>query len=119
MQKKHLRFGLGFKVLMSTRRGQAAQMTLPPGGMEGGAGNRHGGTDQWLFVVSGTGKAMVEGRPHRLRAGVLLLIERGERHQIHNTGRLPLKTLNFYAPRAYTAGGNELRAARPDPRRRR
>jgi len=27
--------------------------------------------------------------------------------------------LNFYAPRAYTAGGNELRAARPDPRRRR
>lgn len=113
MQKKHLRFGRGFKVLMGTRRGQAAQMTLPPGGMEGGPGNRHRGADQWLYVVSGSGQAMVKGRVHRLHAGVLLLIERGERHQIRNTGRLPLKTLNFYAPPAYTAAGNERRAARP------
>lgn len=104
MKKKHLRFGRGFSVLMGTRRGQVAQMTLAPGQIEGGPNNRHDGADQWLFVVSGRGVAMVNGRPHTLRAGTLLMIERGERHQIRNTGRLPLKTLNFYAPRTYTSG---------------
>ena len=116
MQRKHLRFGKGFKIVMGTRRGQAAQMTLAPGGIEGGPGNRHGGADQWLFVVSGRGVALVEGKPHPLRTGSLLLIERGERHQIRNTGRGLLKTLNFYAPPAYTASGNELPAAKPSGR---
>jgi len=113
MKIKHPRFGLGFKVLMGTRRGQAAQMTLAPGAVEGGPYNRHGGADQWLYVISGRGMAMIEGRQQALRAGTLLLIERGERHQIRNTGRTPLKTLNFYAPPAYTASGNELPAAKP------
>jgi hypothetical protein len=30
------------------------------------------------------------------RARTLLLIERGEAHEIRNTGRRPLRTLNFY-----------------------
>lgn len=116
MQRKHLRFGKGFKIVMGTRRGQAAQMTLAPGEVEGGPGNRHGGADQWLFVVSGRGVALVEGTPHPLRAGSLLLIERGERHQIRNTGRGLLKTLNFYGPPAYTASGRQLPAAKPSSR---
>ena len=100
MQRKHLRFGKGFKIVMGTRRGQAAQMTLAPGGIEGGPGNRHGGADQWLFVVSGRGVALVEGKPHPLRAGSLLLIERGERHLIRNTGR---GLLNYFRL-AYNCG---------------
>jgi mannose-6-phosphate isomerase-like protein (cupin superfamily) len=43
-----------------------------------------------------------------LRAGTLLLIERGERHEIRNTGRAPLRTLNVYVPPAYRKDGNEL-----------
>ncbi len=52
--------------------------------------------------------------PERHRA--LLLIERGERHEIRNTGRQLLKTLNFYSPPAYTAAGDELPAAKPSGR---
>ena len=37
-----------------------------------------------------------------------MLVERGTTHQITNTGRTALKTLNFYVPPAYTKGGNEL-----------
>jgi oxalate decarboxylase/phosphoglucose isomerase-like protein (cupin superfamily) len=48
-----------------------------------------------------------------LQPGVMLLIERHDRHEIRNTGRAPLKTLNYYSPPAYTAAGNELPAARP------
>ncbi len=30
------------------------------------------------------------------------------KHEIKNTGKVPLKTLNFYVPAAYTSGGDEL-----------
>jgi oxalate decarboxylase/phosphoglucose isomerase-like protein (cupin superfamily) len=38
----------------------------------------------------------------------LLLIERGEAHEIRNTGRRPLRMLNFYIPPAYRANGDPL-----------
>lgn len=106
MKSRQLRFGRGFRVAFQVRRAQAAEMVLQPGGSEGGPQNRHRGADQWLFVASGTGVAVVEGRRVPLKAGRLLVIERGERHQIRNTGRTPLKTLNFYYPPAFDAGGD-------------
>ena len=94
MPARQLRFGKGFSVALSNKRGQAATMVIAPGDAEGGPDNRHRGADQWLFVVSGTGVATLAGRRHRLRAGSLLLIERGTTHEIRNVGRTPLKTLN-------------------------
>ena len=108
MNRATARFGTGFKVLIGNRRAQAATMTLGPGDCEGGPDNRHRGADQWLFVEAGTGAALVNGRRVPLRAGSLILIERGERHEIRNTGRTPLRTLNIYVPPAYTKGGDEL-----------
>jgi mannose-6-phosphate isomerase-like protein (cupin superfamily) len=108
MRHKHLQFGNGFRVVLGDRHSQAAQMTLGPGEAEGGPDNRHRGADQWLFVVSGTGRAVVNGKRIGLRAGTLLLIRRGEAHQIRNTGAGPLRTLNIYVPPAYTEGGDEL-----------
>lgn len=88
-------------------------MVIAPGESEGGPDNRHRGADQWLFVVSGIGRATVNGRKRALRKGSLLLIERGERHEIENTSRKePLVTINFYVPPAFTAGGDELPAGR-------
>ena len=83
-------------------------MTLRAGATEGGADNRHRGADQWLFVEAGNGLAIVNGTRIRLRRGTLVLIERGDRHEIRNTGRTPLKTLNVYVPPAYTKDGDEL-----------
>jgi mannose-6-phosphate isomerase-like protein (cupin superfamily) len=108
MPHRHLRFGQGFRVVMGNDRSQAAQMTLSPGESEGGPDNRHRGADQWLFVVSGTGEATVNGKSHPLTEGALLLIERGETHEIRNTGTQPLRTLNAYVPPAYTSEGEEL-----------
>jgi mannose-6-phosphate isomerase-like protein (cupin superfamily) len=113
MKHKLLRFGQGFRVAIGNGRSQAAEMTLGPGDSEGGPDNRHRGSDQWLYVVSGTGRAVVNGRRYRLRAGTLLLIERGDMHEIRNTGRQQLRTLNVYVPPAYTKGGEELPRGRP------
>ena len=113
MKRKHLRFGRGFRVALGNRRSQAAAMVLAPGKSEGDSRNRHRGADQWLYVVSGTGRATVNRRRYALRAGTLLLIERGDEHEILNTGRGLLRTLNFYVPPAYRSDGEELPAGKP------
>jgi mannose-6-phosphate isomerase-like protein (cupin superfamily) len=88
-------------------------MVLAAGETEGGSGNAHRGSDQWLFVLSGSGTARVAGRRQVLRPGTLLLIERGVEHEIRNTARTPLKTLNLYVPPAYAASGDPLPRGRP------
>lgn len=116
MHRTSLRFGKGFKIVLGNARGQAATMVIAPGDAEGHAGNRHRGADQWLLVVGGTGRATVNGRHYRLKARVLLLIERGDRHEIRNDGTAPLVTLNFYVPPAYRANETERPAGKPAER---
>ena len=108
MKRKLLRFGVGFRVAIGNRRSQAAEMVMKPGKGEGDPRNRHRGADQWLFVESGRGIAVVNKRRYALKPGTLLLIEKGDEHEITNTGRTLLKTLNFYVPPAYTSAGDEL-----------
>jgi mannose-6-phosphate isomerase-like protein (cupin superfamily) len=108
MKRAQLPLRKGFRVAFGNRRAQAAEMVIPPGEAEGDPRNRHRGADQWLYVIAGTGRALVNGRRYRLRAGSLLLIEKGDRHEVRNTGRGLLKTLNLYVPPAYRKDGEEL-----------
>lgn len=82
MQSKQVRFGRGFKVLLENSKAQVAQMTI--------------------------------GRARRvaLKRGTLLLVEKGNLHEIRNVGTTPLKTLNFYVPPAYDIAGDERAAGR-------
>jgi mannose-6-phosphate isomerase-like protein (cupin superfamily) len=98
--------------VLGDEHSQAAQMTLGPGETEGGPDNRHRGADQWLFVVSGAGQAVVNGERVELREGMLLLIQRGDKHEIRNTGPGSLKVLNVYIPPASTDDGDELPAGK-------
>jgi mannose-6-phosphate isomerase-like protein (cupin superfamily) len=113
MQRKHLRFGKGFRVALGNARAQAAEMVIPPGEAEGGPENRHRGADQWLYVVSGVGSALVNGKRYPLRPGTLMLIEHQDIHEVRNTGQDLLRTLNVYVPPAYTASGDERPRAKP------
>ena len=95
-----------FNILTSTRDAQAAMMTLRPGqSTSDEPENEHPRSEQWMFVVSGTGRAQVGRRSVHLRAGDLLLIEMRELHRITNEGRKQMVTLNLYAPPAYTSDG--------------
>jgi oxalate decarboxylase/phosphoglucose isomerase-like protein (cupin superfamily) len=105
-----------FQPVAVTRQAQAAVMELRPGGMsDEELSNEHPRCEQWLYVISGTGSATVvskqgQRRQVRLKSGSLLVIERGERHIIRNTGRKLLSTINFYVPPAYSKNG-DLRSA--------
>ena len=116
MKRALLRFGRGFKVVSGNARSQAATMVIAPGDAEGHAGNRHRGADQWLLVVRGSGRATINGHRYALRPRVLLLIERGDRHEIRNDGVEPLVTLNLYVPPAYDSDEKELPAGEPAER---
>ena len=113
MKRKQLRFGRGFRVAIGNKRSQAAEMVIAPGKAEGDRDNRHRGADQWLYILSGTGVATVNDKRYPLKAGSLMLIERGDRHEVRNTGRGLMKTLNFYVPPAYDFDEEELPAGKP------
>src|SRR4029078_13093864 len=103
-----------FELLARTRDIQAAKMTLVPGGTsDEDVTNEHGASEQWLFVISGTGVARIGKRRSslrtvKLRRNSLLVIQKHELHQIRNTGRTQLETINFYAPPAYNANAEPM-----------
>lgn len=114
---KHLKTGkkrTKFDLLVHTRNLQVAMMTLRPGvTSDDEPSNEHSSSEQCLFVISGSGEAKIGKRRSRLRRvkldpGSLLLIEKGEIHQIVNSGKQSLRTINFYAPPAYDAKAEPL-----------
>jgi mannose-6-phosphate isomerase-like protein (cupin superfamily) len=98
MDRAHLSFDRYFDVVMETDEAQVAEMTIEPGRAVGGPDNYHPESDQWLFVVSGTAVATVDGESARLDAGDPLRIEAGEAHGIENDGDEPVETVNVYTP---------------------
>lgn len=97
MKHVEVRVKPGFNVLAETKQSQAATMAIKPGDSEGGPENKHH-ADQWLYVMSGEGEAVVEGQTVELFEGTLLLIAAGETHEIKNNSEETLRTLNIYAP---------------------
>jgi mannose-6-phosphate isomerase-like protein (cupin superfamily) len=106
MKRTKPRLTQEFKVLIG--RSQAAEMVLRASEKEGDSRNQHRGADQWLYVVSGKGMAIVNRARYSLTPGTLLLIERGDKHEIRQTKGSTLRTLNIYVPPAYRADGNPL-----------
>jgi mannose-6-phosphate isomerase-like protein (cupin superfamily) len=49
----------------------------------------------------GDGAAIINGRKLSLKVGTMVLVEAGDTHEIRNTGRSLLKTVNIYLPPAY------------------
>jgi len=101
MKRDTLDFEGFFDVRLTTDDAQGAQMTLSPGQSTGGPDNLHADSDQWCYVVSGSGWATVDGEEVRLDGGDLVVIEAGETHEIGNDGDEPLETLNVYVPPIY------------------
>jgi mannose-6-phosphate isomerase-like protein (cupin superfamily) len=62
----------------------------------------------WIPWNGSAGTRPGDGETVPLKAGTLLLIERGDTHEIRNKGERPLRTLNVYVPPAYTEDGEEL-----------
>ena len=54
--------------------------------------------DQFFRVEEGTGEAVLDGVRSPLRAGFAIVVPAGAKHNIINTGTVPLKLYTLYSP---------------------
>ena len=84
------------KVLHTGPDSQLVVMAIPPGEDIGEEVHAH--TEQTLFFVSGSGKALVDGKDSAIAPGDVYVIHAGVKHNFTNTGTTPLKLYTVYAP---------------------
>ena len=91
------------EVLFTGPKSQLVVMTLQPGediGVE-----THGGTDQFIRVEAGQGKAVLDGQEFALEDGSAVVIPAGTEHNILNTSASePLRLYSIYTPPEHPDG---------------
>jgi len=81
---------------------QIVLMTIPSGEEIGG--EVHEGIDQTLVFEEGEAEAVLEGETFPVRAGQLVLVPAGTRHNFVNRGSGPLRLWTVYAPPEHAPG---------------
>ena len=83
------------QVLYTAKNCQLVVMALEPKGEIGMEVHK---LDQFFRVEEGTGEAVLDGVRTTIRAGFAVLVPAGTKHNIINTGKVPLKLYTLYAP---------------------
>ncbi|ODO05089.1 mannose-6-phosphate isomerase [Cryptococcus wingfieldii CBS 7118] len=82
-------------VLWTGESSQLVLMTIPVGGE---IGEEIHTVDQHLVFTSGTARAIVGGEEKEIKAGDLVIVPQGTKHNFLNTGPTPLSLFTVYAP---------------------
>jgi mannose-6-phosphate isomerase-like protein (cupin superfamily) len=97
------------QVLYTARHSQLVLMALKPKEEIGAEVHQ---LDQFFRVESGSGEAELDGVRTAIKEGFAVLVPAGARHNIVNTGEVPLKLYTLYAPPNHRDGVvHETRAA--------
>jgi mannose-6-phosphate isomerase-like protein (cupin superfamily) len=83
------------RVLYTAKHCQLVVMTLRPNEEIGAEVHT---LDQFFRVEEGTGEAILDGVRTAIQAGFAVIFPAGAKHNIVNTGRVPLKLYTLYAP---------------------
>jgi mannose-6-phosphate isomerase-like protein (cupin superfamily) len=83
------------RVLYTAHHSQLVLMALKPKEEIGAEVHQ---LDQFFRVESGSGEAVLDGVRTAIRDGFAVLVPAGTRHNIVNTGEVPLKLYTLYAP---------------------
>jgi mannose-6-phosphate isomerase-like protein (cupin superfamily) len=90
------------KVLYTGTKSQLVTMSLKPG--EDIGEETHRFVEQTIYLYSGTGKAVLNGVEKPLKAGDVVIITPGTKHNIINTGKISLKIFTVYVPANHIDG---------------
>lgn len=85
--------------------GQFMQMTvmsLLPG--EDIGEEVHNDTDQFLRIEQGTGKAIIGDQEYAVEDDFVIIIPAGMKHNVINTGTIPMKMYSIYTPPEHPKG---------------
>ena len=80
---------------------QVVLMSIEPGS---DIGEKVHGVDQVLAIVEGTGEVALNRQHSPVQADSLVVVPAGTRHNVINTGHLPLKLYTLFAPPAEAPG---------------
>ena len=90
------------RVVYSGRRLQLVLMALQPG--EDIGDEVHTDRDQFFRVEEGKGEVWIDGRKTAIKGGFAILVPAGARHNVKNTGKIPLKLYTLYGPPEHADG---------------
>lgn len=89
------------KVLFTGMHSQLVVMALRPGEEIGEEVHE---VDQFIYLVTGEGQAVVAGTVAPFETGEALCIPAGKLHNVRNTGDSPMKLFTVYSPPEHPAG---------------
>jgi quercetin dioxygenase-like cupin family protein len=58
----------------------------------------HPNGEEAIYVITGTGRVLVNGEVSPLRPGQMVLFPQGQVHMVHNSGPTEMKIICFFAP---------------------
>ena len=90
------------RVLWTGEHTQLVIMTIPPDGEIGE--EVHEENDQILSFVSGIGRAVVSGKERKVKAGDIVVVPAGLKHNFLNEGPNPLVLYTVYGPPDHSDG---------------
>ena len=90
------------RVLFTTERSQLVLMAIRAGEEIGE--ETHDGVDQVLAFVDGEGEAVLGGSSRPVRAGSVVVVPAGTRHNFITRGDAPLKLYTVYTPPEHPDG---------------
>jgi mannose-6-phosphate isomerase-like protein (cupin superfamily) len=89
------------KVLYTSKNSQLVLMSLLPGEEIGEEIHQ---LDQFFRFESGTGTVVLDGVEHAVTDGFAVVVPQGAKHNIINTGSVPLKMYTIYSPANHRDG---------------
>ena len=90
------------RVLFTGEHTQLVIMTIPPGGEIGE--EVHDENDQILSFISGIGRGVVSGKERKVKAGDVVAVPAGLKHNFINEGPNPLVLYTVYGPPDHSEG---------------
>ncbi|MFA6004937.1 MAG: cupin domain-containing protein [Patescibacteria group bacterium] len=90
------------RVLATGKHTQVVIMSIAVG--EDIGEETHAENDQVLYLLEGEGEVVLDGERSPYKAGDLVLVSAGIKHNFINTGEVPLKILTTYSPSHHPEG---------------
>ena len=89
-------------VLFTGQKSQLVVMNIPAGGEIGEETHPH--VEQTIFIKSGISKAILDGEETEIKAGDVVVVTPGTKHNIINTGTDSLMVYTVYTPANHIDG---------------
>jgi len=84
------------RVIFTGEKSQLVVMSIPPGTDVGAEVHPH--VEQTLFFLEGSGRAVLNDSESEIKAGDVVVVTPGTKHNFINTGDVALKIYTVYAP---------------------